>query len=265
MISLKNVSVETLNISLYSPDIQKIIEKEKVISIYDLIKMKPKYPDCDWSFINKKIKKIVSVINESNEKGNTQRIYCFRKYDDERLSSTDKLNKGDVLLLSSPTIYHNTELIEFNNLSIEKIKEYLKTSTPNGSNFLMTWYRNRIDLVQLIKALNFYQRQVLRQADLTDIRDDNVFKYQYLEKEEIVKDLYEDIIAFFIHNKYDFVWGKLDENEKAILLRSIAGKEKDSISTRNMMVKNISNYTTLPELEKVYKKNYEALNRFLIK
>lgn len=265
MINLRSVSVETLNVSLYSPEIQGIIEKENITSIYELIKIKSKYPECNWACLNKKIKKIINVTNECNEKGYNQRIFGIRKYDDESLSLTDKLNNGDVLLLSSPTICHPAELIEFNNLSIEKIKEYLKTSTPNGYNFLETWFGNRIDIVKIIKALNFYHRQVLRQADLTDIRNDNVFKYQYLKKEEMVRDLYEDIIAFFIHSKYNFVWGKLDENEKELLLKSITSKEKDSINTKNMMVKNITNYTTIPELEKVYKKNFDALNRFFIK
>ena len=111
-----------------------------------------------------------------------------------------------------------------------------------------------------------YDEQVLRQAELTPKRNCNLFLKDKKNKNEIVEDSYSDIIMYLIYNtKERTIWGKLTDPQKKLYISSAINSKKRDKIIRNRMIDIISNYTTLPELEKVTDGNQKVLKRFIEK
>ena len=118
-------------------------------------------------------------------------------------------------------------------------------------------------ITKIISALKMYDEQILRQANLTEKRDYNLF---LKAKNEIVEDLYSDIIMYLIYNTEErTIWGELTESQKKLYISSVINNKKRDTIIKDRMIDIISNYTTLPELEKVADGNRKVLKRFIEK
>ena len=186
-----------------------------------------------------------------------------RDYEDKSLEKTDELNYGDILLLSNPAGYPTVRYSSLKSMTMKEIKQQL---TPNDKGDIRLWVRNvgNDKLGKITSAVDMYTEQVEKQSKLTDDRDINLFEYQSKEKKEIVEDRYAYIIAYLLcTGKEELLWGSLSEAQKRLYLSSITTTDKWKRKIREGMVKYISNYTTLPELERLEKEDYKVLNKFI--
>ena len=115
----------------------------------------------------------------------------------------------------------------------------------------------------VINALDMFTDQVERQAQLCDLRVDNIFTYQQEEKLNLVDQLYEHIVARLIYKTKELAWGELSDAQKRMYISSIVNNQQRDKIIREKIQMYIANYTTLPELENVAKGNYEVLHRFI--
>ena len=121
-------------------------------------------------------------------------------------------------------------------------------------------------ITKIISALKMYDEQILRQANLTEKKNYNLFLKDKKAKNEIVEDLYSDIIMYLIYNTEErTIWGELTEPQKKLYISSVINNKKRDVIIKNRMIDIISNYTTLPELEKVADGNRKVLKRFIEK
>ena len=188
-----------------------------------------------------------------------------RDYEDKSLEKTDELNYGDILLLSNPAGYPTVRYSSLKSMTMKEIKQQL---TPNDKGDIRLWVRNvgNDKLGKITSAVDMYTEQVEKQSKLTDDRDINLFEYQSKEKKEIVEDRYAYIIAYLLcTGKEELLWGSLSKAQKRLYLSSITTTDKWKRKIREGMVKYISNYTTLPELERLEKEDYKVLNKFIKK
>lgn len=61
------------------------------------------------------------------------------------------------------------------------------------------------------------------------------------------------------------IWGELTEPQKKLYILSVINSKKRDTIIKDRMINIISNYTTLPELEKVADGNRKVLKRFIEK
>ena len=61
------------------------------------------------------------------------------------------------------------------------------------------------------------------------------------------------------------IWGELTESQKKLYISSVINNKKRDTIIKDRMIDIISNYTTLPELEKVADGNRKVLKRFIEK
>ena len=61
------------------------------------------------------------------------------------------------------------------------------------------------------------------------------------------------------------IWGELTESQKKLYISSVINNKKRDTIIKDRMIDIISNYTTLPELEKVVDGNRKVLKRFIEK
>ena len=189
----------------------------------------------------------------------------IKDYEDKSLEYVDGLNYGKVLLLSNPASYST---VVYRSIEHRTIKDFKNYFTPNDEGIVRIWARNvgEDKLTKIITAVDMYTEQVERQARLTDDREINLFEYQGKEKREIVEDKYAYIIAYLLcTGKKELIWGSLSEPQKKHYLSSITATSEWGKEIRQNIIDCISNYTTLPELEKLEKENYKVLNKFIKK
>ena len=267
MIKLENISVDVLSAHYYSPTIDKIIEERKIKTLQDFVDEMEKSPEqFRWCHpLLDRLDKVIESMNKSNRKGKEPSTFQFKQYDDSSLQYTDSLNNGDILLLTKPTTESTVSRSGIRYRTIEQIKDYLSLTTSNGENCLVSRVRKigPEAVSGVLTAVDMYSDQVVRQSQLTDSRDINLFTYQQDEKIEIVDDLYAKIIAYLIYDTKEFVWGELSDAQKKLYLSSIVNNRQMDQIIRDRMISNVSNYTTLPELENVAKGDYKVLQRFI--
>lgn len=269
MIKLENIPIDYLSVKYYSPIIQRIVEERNIKTIQELVDEMEKSPEINWAPIANKLFSTIKYVERSNKNGKEPVIFQAKQYADSSLEHTDTLNDGDILLLTKPTTEFNVSLKGLSYLTIDKIKRFLSTTTPNGSNFLM--YRMRqigtsaipSSIPSILNTLDMYSDQVVRQSLLTDSREENLFTYQQKEKKEIVEEKYAEIIAYLIYDTKEFIWGELSDAQRRAYLSSIVNNRQIDRLIRVRMINNVSNYTTLPELKNVAKGDYKVLKRFI--
>ena len=263
MIKLSDISVSNVLYGSESIFVNLAI-KNNCYSLEDLITLMEKYPNYNWEEVQKRIKQVKVFIEKNNKNGYEPEIY---EYENIGIELVDKLNSASVLLLDNPTLEIHTKYKELKTYSVNDIKQNLKLTDP--------WGRNMIGLLRkigpnsfpvILNALQMYDEQVLRQAELTEKRNYNIFMKDKQVKNEIVEDLYSDIIMYLIYNTEEsLVWGKLTESQKKLYISSAINSKKIDEIIKNRIIDRISNYTTLPELEKVSTGNQKVLNRFIKK
>lgn len=265
MLKLEHVSTSTLSAAFYAPNLEREIDRYNLVSIKDLLEEMEEFKDTDWSPIKERLDDVIKIVERSNKRGVQPVIYETKEYIDSSLNYTDTLNTGRILLLDNPTNYNSGTFFQLKNIPINKIKNYLRTTTPYGDNYLEYWSRNigPVGVKKILNALDMYHEQVLRQAKLTSVRDDNVFTYGQKEKMDIVRDEYSKIIPYLLCNTKEFVWGELSDHQKNLYISSIVNNKQLDATIRESLIANIANYTTLEELDSVLKGNYKVLKRFI--
>lgn len=189
----------------------------------------------------------------------------FKKYQDERLSYVDDLNKGSILLLQNPTNYSTARL---SSVKYETIADLKRNLAPNEDGNIEVWCRKFGNYygLKLIDAINMYTEQVEKQAQLTQNREINLFEYQKEQKVEFIYKRYKDVIAYLLYAaKEELVWGKLSDAQRKLYLSSIINDKQTDNMIKGRVVDYISNYTTLPELDRLYRGDYKVLNKFIRK
>lgn len=263
MIKLSDISINNV---LYGSEQRfvNLAKKNNCYSIEDLISLTKKYPKYDWDIVNKRIDELKLIVDKSSIKGIKPETY---EYEDNGIESVDKLNKGDVLLLDNPTLELQTKFKGLRTYSIDEIKHNLKLTDQFGRNVIGRIRNIGPDsITKIISALKMYDEQILRQANLTEKRNYNLFLKDKKAKNEIVEDLYSDIIMYLIYNTEErTIWGELTESQKKLYISSVINNKKRDTIIKDRMIYIISNYTTLPELEKVADENRKVLKRFIEK
>lgn len=263
MIKLSDISINNV---LYGSEQRfvNLAKENNCYSVEDLISLTKEYHKYNWDIVNKRIDELKLIVDKSSIKGIKPETY---EYENNGIESVDKLNRGDVLLLDNPTIELQTKFKGLRTYSIDEIKHNLKLTDQFGRNVIGRIRNIGPDsITKIISALKMYDEQILRQANLTEKRNYNLFLKDKKVKNEIVEDLYSDIIMYLIYNTEErTIWGELTESQKKLYISSVINNKKRDTIIKDRMIDIISNYTTLPELEKVADGNRKVLKRFIEK
>lgn len=267
MIKLENISVD--EVVYYNEDtrIKKLIKEMEVFSIKDVMDLFELYSEYDWSSVKQNIESVKKVVDKYNKRDVKPVIFPTREYEDRTLYYTDSQNSASVLLLGNPTYDGQTQYRGLNIYNIEQLKRNLMLTKKTGVNSIMFNVRNigKDSIKNILDAIEMYTTQVERQAKLTKYRDINVFKYNSLEKKEIVNDKYKEIIEYLLENSNELIWGKLTDRQRNFYESSILNNKKIDKLIKERMIENISNYTTLDELNDIFSNDYKVLKRFIKK
>lgn len=263
MIKLSDISIDYV---LYGSEKRfiNLARENNCYSIEDIISLTKLYPKYNWDVVSKRINELKLIVDKSNIKGIEPEIY---EYEDNGIELVDKLNRGDILLLDNPTLELQTKFRRLRTYTIDEIKHNLKLTDQFGRNVIGRIINIGPDaIIRIINALKMYDEQILRQADLTEKLNYNLFLKDKKVKNEIVEDLYSDIIMYLIYNTEEkTIWGELTEPQKKLYISSVINGKKRDVIIKDRMIDIISNYTTLPELEKVADGNRKVLKRFIVK
>ena len=263
MIKLSDVSTKEV---LYGSEgkFLELAKSNNCYSIEDLLSLMEKCPQYNWDEVNRRISLLKPIIAKGNRNGLEPEVY---EYQNNGIELVDELNKASVLLLDNPTLELQTKYRELKEYSVAEVKRNLKLTDEFGRNIIGRLRNIGPDsFPTIIRALEMYDEQVLRQAELTPKRNYNLFLKDKKSKNEIVEDSYSDIIMYLIYNtKERTIWGELTDPQKKLYISSAINSKKRDKIIRNRMIDIISNYTTLPELEKVADGNQKVLKRFIEK
>ena len=265
MIKLDEVAVEELGARFYSKDVQDLIELKGIITSEDLVNEMNENNDPAFLDVKKRLAKVINSINYSNQKGKEPNISYPIPYLMWGLDYNDKMNNGDVLLLSNPTTEYSVRHINLYNMPINKIKRYLSLSSTDGTNYLIKKVRNigESSLSRVADAIDRYTIQIMFQAKQTDRRDINLFNYDKYYKRQLTEQLYADIIAYIVEEADELIWGKLTPQQKEKLVSSIVNDKEIDLIIRRRMINIISNYSTASELHEIPHGNYKVLDQFI--
>jgi len=259
MIKLSDVSAIE---ALYYQDkyLLKTIMKHNLYSMEDLMNYINTHREYGYQELQNRMNEAIRIIEENNKKGYEPETY---EYENKGIELVDKANKGRVLLLDNPTIEFQQTFYFVKTYSIDTIKRNLKLTDKFGRNIMGLAPSS---MNTLLKALQMYDEQVLRQEALIEKRNYNIFMKYKKAKREIVKGLYLDIIMYLIDNTNErTIWGELTEEQKRLYISSTINSKQTDEMIRNRMINIISNYTTLPELETLATGNRSILKRFIEK
>lgn len=264
MIKKENVYAKSI-IPYNAYTIRDLMKKLDIKSFQELLELKKEFPEYNWDKVQKDIRYAEKRIDLANKRFQEPEIYSTKGYNNTQLTRQDELNNGDILLLHSPT-GHRVKFAHIKHKPISLIKEELSYTIPDGRNAFIhiNRYMGSSLIQKLISAIEMYEEQIERQANLTSDKSVDLFKLDTYYKKAIVDEVYKDIVMYLIDNaKVGLVWDTLSDNQKNIYISSIYNSGVNDIQTRNKLISYISNYTTLPELEEVSKGNCKVLKRFI--
>lgn len=269
MITLNDISAKEV-LFRSDPEILKLVEEKGATSAEDVLKLMSEYPQYPWVNTLRTIVNTSEIMERANSKRNEPEQFFSKEYSDPSLDYQDTINKGNILLLDNPTHYQTRhQKLVFK--PIKEIKIDLAHTAPDGRNYISANNRQYkligpSELPKIALAIAMYQDQIERQAKLTSDRNINLFYLDSDAKKDIVKQKYSEIVNFLIYNAESrMVWGELTDLQKKLYIHSTFSNSQDAQTTKNKMITYISDYTTLPELEKVADNNYKVLKRFIIK
>lgn len=275
MIKYENVAAERAFFYPFYCNLSEILAKYDLKTVQDVIDLREQIrgredeiKEIDWKGLDAQLAVLTRSMRLCNKNGKDPASYETVEYEDSRLNYTDSLNNGNILLLTSPTSSFRTKYRALDSLTMTKIKTYLRLTMENGNNYLECKCRNigSLSIPNILEAINLYNDQVLRQSEITKSRDINLFMYQKDEKYRLAKENYIDIIDYLLDTtEEELVWGKLSDNQRKIYLSTIDNRSETDKKIKKRIIDNISNYTTLDELEQVNRGHYKVLNRFIRK
>ena len=266
MIRLENVSVSILHLEAFVPTAKEMMKKNHIITVKDLMDHMDKLSPKEQQEVNYLLTRCNRILNLSNKHQKEPIIYQAKNYQDPSLSYVDELNKGRIFITDSPASEEiRTRYKEIKDKKISSIKRELSLCTARGDNLLIRncYGLGQIGAENVVFLVDMYTEQIERQAALTSDREINLFEYQKVEKEQLVREEYEKIVDFFVESQEKFIWGELSPFQAQRLLSSVNKKGVANQRTRNKLTDIIVGYTTLEELEEVTHNNYESLKRFV--
>ena len=269
MIDLEKVNVNSLELSTCPKKIQEAVKYMDCTTMEEFLFHFDEYGELDLSAIRDRIDSIKGIVRKSNEEGKEPIIYPIKsekRYKDVLGNYQDSLIKGDVLLLESPTIDQSVRYSDIHNMTIEEIVRRLLTVTPDGNNYLKESSKKlgKAKIKRIVDAINLYHEQMDRLSRFVPRSTAiTMFEYQREEKRALVEEKYKAIVLRLILNTNEFVWGKLTRQEKEQLLSSINNYGYLDRFTKDRLIKNVADYTTLKELKRIEKNDYKVLQRFI--
>ena len=160
---------------------------------------------------------------------------------------------GNDLILSNPTqdLADGTRFLYLRKMPIIKMKFLMQHTDSRGNNLFLKIPRvGEYNIEFVLKMIQMYEEQIIRQSKETEVRDINLFHFQYDEKRKIVEENLWDIVSYLIDNtSEEFIWGKLTEPQKKLLISSVVNEKQRDRLIRGQLTEIITNYTTLSELE----------------
>ena len=284
MIKLEKVSTERLITFLEYDNTNEakkalsLLEKHKIRDFQTLKTMVKKgSKEFNISVIKNAILSVEANIAHAEVLGKEPVIFNCNNYGEttvfkKTLRYTDKHNNCDVLIFKNPTISCAGKYGLLNDITIYETKELLNKVTAHdksstGNNAFMEKFRrfNITDTTNVRDAINFYEEQVIRQANETNKRGVNLFILNKNKKELIVRKNIETLVKYIVDNADVYVWGELSPAQKNKLVTSVtscSGYSNQLI--REKMIELITNYTTLSELQSD-KVKQKVLARFIVK
>ncbi|MBO4601306.1 MAG: hypothetical protein J5634_03655 [Bacilli bacterium] len=278
MFSLDNVSIDKLGLRYQWPKAYIAASKENVRTIQDFIDFIKKHPEYQNEkngklnnyTIQMRLDEIIKRVNRLSKNGKEPEVYFCEKYKHPELEYNDSCNYIDSIFFQNAA---QKQILDYTYMiPVRIVKNDLSLTTSYGENQFRSYiYRLNDEKIQsIISNLNMFTEQIERQAKLTDRRDINLFLYERNMKIELLKKKYAEVIAYLIYTDKDLVWGKMNDKEKRLYLSSVfkTGTQKMTFNEhkcKELLIKQIANYTTLPELENMHKGNYNVLKRFIRK
>ena len=286
MINLENVSTERL-ITFLRHDLYKagdVLDAYLLLNKYairDYQKLKDLILSGKKEFNNDFLKSALTSVEDNikyaNEIGREPVVYTCNNYegsnvDEKTLNITDRKTSCGVLLYKSPAIVSRGKFGALQHIQISTAKDLLgkvagHNKTSVGKNAFvenMTRFTD-LDSIKLRDAINFYEDQVLRQAEETTKKKINLFEFNQKEKYLIVRDEIKNIVKYLVDNADECVWGEFSSAQKSRLMNAVTTyRGYDNEVLRNRIINVIANYTTLSELKYGVVKQ-KTLDRFIIK
>lgn len=232
--------------------------------------------DVDLTFLSNYLLDAIEGLKLINESLEQPYVCYFDKYNNTEidtlsLEKTDRETLAKRLIYMNPTrSFSSPKIEELNRLSIHQTKYllgklYVSSCPKEIKNALVFNTRNMggKEVFKIKKLIDFYEEQVIRQAQESGLKDVNYFDLNALEKESIIIDNYKEIMEYLIANADTCIWGTVSNRQKKIMLHSINGKGDYRI-VKNNFINIFRDYTTLSELEDG-KIKVKTLNRFIIK
>lgn len=229
------------------------------------------------SLLKERIESLSERLMESNKKGIEPNIFTFDKTKKAHIDSrtryiTDKGNKGNVLLFSSPVRVGGDKDRYFRDMSMFDLK-YLLTHVDdkNLSNVFINNAKGfgEYNTGRLITAIDFYDRQVIRQA--WDVGyyglSRNLFLINDKEKEKIVREYFDSMAIYLAEHADECVWGELTSHDKERIIKAANLNNKsnnETIIVYKKLLDTFTNYMTLSELSDDKKRN-KAIRRLIVK
>jgi hypothetical protein len=228
-------------------------------------------------FLKNAVSEVEKNIEYANQLGKEPVLFTCDNYkdanvDQKTLKVTDRKNSCGVLLYKSPAIVSRGKSGALDHIQISEAKSLLgkvtghsKSCTGNNA-FVEAMNRfGELDSSKIRDAINFYEKQVLRQAEETKKRGVNLFIVNQREKQFIVREEIKSIVKYLVDNADVCVWGELSSAQKTRLMSAVtrySGYENQLL--RERMIQIITNYTTLSELQTGVVKQ-KTLDRFIVK
>lgn len=228
-------------------------------------------------FLKNAVSEVEKNIEYANQLGKEPVLFTCDNYkdanvDQKTLKVTDRKNSCGVLLYKSPAIVSRGKSGALDHIQISEAKSLLGKVTGHskgctGNNaFVEAMNRfGELDSSKIRDAINFYEKQVLRQAEETKKRGVNLFIVNQREKQFIVREEIKSIVKYLVDNADVCVWGELSSAQKTRLMSAVtrySGYENQLL--RERMIQIITNYTTLSELQTGVVKQ-KTLDRFIVK
>lgn len=276
MIELKDICTCNLDLYPYDKELLHLLYKN---GIDDLQKLKNEISngneEINDKIILEELQRVIKEVKSANKRGYEPKIFYANNYENKglndyeksRLESNDYGIISDALLFGNPFLEYSSKMNSLKKFNIGALKYYLSHCAINytnkpGENALLV-YSDKIgdkSIEPLIKAINFYEEQAIRQ--LKTSYDDDFFYNDYDEKARIITFQIREIINYFNDTTQEFVWGKYPDSQKLAFLKAVTNKCEKSDKLIDKMIDIISTYTTLDEVKSDIVKT-RTINRFI--
>lgn len=286
------VKLEDVSIKLFEAELKKRLNKgeefEEILNILSILNnysietygdlkyfIETDNPDFNKDLFKQELEKVEKNIELLTEQGIKPEMYKSEGYrlgvvDLRSLEITDKYTSGRNLIIKSPTNIRHTNRDAYVNMhTVGELKHMLSHVHPNLRNVLLygNYCLKREDIPNIIKAINFYEEQVIRQAkemkkDPSIYLPQNIFEYDKKIKKALVNEQIKDVVDYLTSSTSTYIWGKLTDTEKLRLIKSVTSKSGNQM-IRSNIVEMIANYTTLSEIEEGLKT--KTLKRFIVR